>query len=159
MNIRKNVFSNTVTYLLPTLMTDMCRRRPCVIVCVCPRSKKKTAWAISNKLRINKTHMHWPWCQKVKGQGHTGSYQMCYSVGLQVEIIAYTDLSSVDFCVHAVLFVSEVDECAWRPCRNGGQCSDVVNGFRCRCPANYTGNTCGRGLYTMAVRGAKPGVL
>ncbi|PNJ19543.1 CRB2 isoform 1 [Pongo abelii] len=36
----------------------------------------------------------------------------------------------------------EVDECASRPCLNGGRCQDLPNGFRCHCPDGYAGPTC-----------------
>lgn len=37
----------------------------------------------------------------------------------------------------------EVDECAPRPCTNGGVCSNVEGaGFECACPAGWTGSTC-----------------
>jgi len=44
------------------------------------------------------------------------------------------------------LFIdAEIDECAPNPCKNGGQCVDLINGFRCHCPRNVTGITCSRG--------------
>ncbi|XP_054998949.1 protein crumbs homolog 2 [Sorex araneus] len=36
----------------------------------------------------------------------------------------------------------DVDECASRPCHNGGSCQDLPNGFQCRCVDGYTGLTC-----------------
>uniref|UniRef100_A0A4W3K7X0 Cubilin n=1 Tax=Callorhinchus milii TaxID=7868 RepID=A0A4W3K7X0_CALMI len=34
------------------------------------------------------------------------------------------------------------NECASNPCQNGGTCSDHVNGYFCRCPAEWTGPQC-----------------
>ncbi|XP_060056110.1 protein crumbs homolog 2 isoform X2 [Erinaceus europaeus] len=36
----------------------------------------------------------------------------------------------------------DVDECASRPCLNGGRCQDLHNSFQCHCPDGYTGLTC-----------------
>jgi formylglycine-generating enzyme required for sulfatase activity len=35
-----------------------------------------------------------------------------------------------------------IDDCASRPCQNGGTCTDQVNGFACSCAAGFTGPTC-----------------
>ncbi|KAM6169803.1 protein crumbs homolog 2 [Rhynchocyon petersi] len=35
-----------------------------------------------------------------------------------------------------------VDECASKPCMNGGLCQDLPNSFKCHCPNGYTGLTC-----------------
>ncbi|GFU13960.1 fibropellin-1, partial [Nephila pilipes] len=42
---------------------------------------------------------------------------------------------------------SEVKEkckgpCAENPCKNGGTCKDINNGFKCFCPSPYSGQTC-----------------
>ena len=34
------------------------------------------------------------------------------------------------------------DECSSDPCRNGGSCVDLFNGFVCRCPPQFEGRTC-----------------
>ncbi|XP_023557423.1 protein crumbs homolog 2 [Octodon degus] len=36
----------------------------------------------------------------------------------------------------------DVDECASRPCVNGGRCQDLPDGFQCYCSVGYTGLTC-----------------
>ncbi|XP_062815550.1 protein crumbs homolog 2 isoform X1 [Anolis carolinensis] len=35
-----------------------------------------------------------------------------------------------------------VDECASRPCQNGGSCADLVNGYECHCLPGYSGVEC-----------------
>ena len=35
-----------------------------------------------------------------------------------------------------------VDECSSGPCSNGGECVDLVDGFKCICPLGYTGAQC-----------------
>ena len=36
----------------------------------------------------------------------------------------------------------DVDDCATRPCQNGGSCHDLVNSFRCSCPPGTRGLLC-----------------
>lgn len=36
----------------------------------------------------------------------------------------------------------DVDECSSAPCANGGECVDLVDGFKCICPIGYTGSQC-----------------
>ena len=38
--------------------------------------------------------------------------------------------------------VTETDECAVGPCKNGGTCIDVANNFTCTCAAEYSGQAC-----------------
>ena len=40
---------------------------------------------------------------------------------------------------------ADQDECLSNPCRNGGQCIDLINGYRCECGTNYSGKNCERG--------------
>lgn len=37
---------------------------------------------------------------------------------------------------------SDINECASRPCENGGSCADGLDAFSCSCPAGWTGTTC-----------------
>ena len=43
-------------------------------------------------------------------------------------------------CVHN--FKLDINECAKKPCKNGGKCKDGVNKYTCTCVAGYTGTTC-----------------
>lgn len=40
------------------------------------------------------------------------------------------------------LYFADIDECASRPCLNGGTCIDGVNSYQCRCQSPYYGNRC-----------------
>ena len=43
--------------------------------------------------------------------------------------------------------VIEINACSPNPCKNGGSCTDLVNGFSCSCVAGYTGEDCSSGMY------------
>lgn len=34
------------------------------------------------------------------------------------------------------------NDCLSSPCKNGGTCTDIFNGFFCKCPPNWTGSNC-----------------
>ena len=42
--------------------------------------------------------------------------------------------------------LSELNECDSSPCANGGSCTDLVNGYVCRCVFGYYGDTCEHGI-------------
>ena len=42
----------------------------------------------------------------------------------------------------STFFERDEDECAERPCRNGGLCTDLPRGFSCQCSVTFTGPTC-----------------
>lgn len=35
-----------------------------------------------------------------------------------------------------------IDDCASSPCKNGGNCTDLINGFECHCQPGYKGKFC-----------------
>jgi hypothetical protein len=37
---------------------------------------------------------------------------------------------------------TDINECSSAPCKNGGICKDLVNGYECACVAGYDGTTC-----------------
>ena len=41
-----------------------------------------------------------------------------------------------------IIFLIDINECASRPCQNGGQCTDGINSYTCQCPPGYTGTNC-----------------
>ena len=41
--------------------------------------------------------------------------------------------------------VVDINECSPNPCKNGGSCTDLVNGFTCSCVAGYNGGDCSNG--------------
>ena len=47
--------------------------------------------------------------------------------------------------IQAVIFLSDIPECASNPCRNGGSCNELINGYNCSCPERYGGVNCEKG--------------
>lgn len=39
-------------------------------------------------------------------------------------------------------YFTDIDECAGGPCKHGGTCIDLIGGFRCECPLEWTGDVC-----------------
>uniref|UniRef100_G1S5Z9 Crumbs cell polarity complex component 2 n=1 Tax=Nomascus leucogenys TaxID=61853 RepID=G1S5Z9_NOMLE len=68
---------------------------------------------------------------EVRSSRPNGPYQPCLVLRVQVGPTA-GPLTGADCGV-------EMDECASRPCLNGGRCQDLPNGFQCHCPDGYTG--------------------
>ncbi|XP_078667416.1 E-selectin-like [Branchiostoma floridae x Branchiostoma belcheri] len=43
---------------------------------------------------------------------------------------------------HPAPTCEHINDCSPNPCKNGGTCTDLVNGFQCECLSGYTGDTC-----------------
>lgn len=37
---------------------------------------------------------------------------------------------------------TNINDCSSYPCENGGQCTDLIDGFSCTCELGYTGKKC-----------------
>ena len=45
-----------------------------------------------------------------------------------------------------LLFYLDVDDCMFNPCENGGNCTDGVNEYSCKCVHGYIGTDCETGI-------------
>lgn len=50
-----------------------------------------------------------------------------------------------------MLLILDIDECADDPCEHGGTCIDLVGGFRCECPPEWSGDLCQVGEFTKII--------
>ena len=50
-------------------------------------------------------------------------------------------------CFQISFSIVDINECSPNPCKNGGSCTDLVNGFSCSCVAGYNGDVCSNGNY------------
>ena len=41
-----------------------------------------------------------------------------------------------------ILDVVDIDDCKSNPCENGGNCTDALNNYTCKCAPGYTGDNC-----------------
>ena len=42
-------------------------------------------------------------------------------------------------------YISDINECDYSPCSNGGICINSFGSFSCDCPKGWQGNTCANG--------------
>ena len=54
---------------------------------------------------------------------------------------------------YSTLLVVDIDDCAAKPCQNGGVCKDQINGYKCTCKPGFVGVNCDKGtcIYNMIV--------
>ena len=50
-----------------------------------------------------------------------------------------------------LFFSSDIDECAPKPCQNGGSCEDSINSYTCKCLAGFDGENCENSEYLRLV--------
>lgn len=42
-------------------------------------------------------------------------------------------------------YISDIDECSATPCKNGGQCTNLINDYSCKCTGSFEGKNCSSG--------------
>lgn len=52
-------------------------------------------------------------------------------------------LTRLETKVERLISILNEDNCRSNPCQNGGTCVDMFDGYLCRCPPNWEGETCG----------------
>ena len=63
---------------------------------------------------------------------------------LKESLSIVTDLM-LCYCICRFVQLLDTDECASRPCKNGGSCIDRVNKYNCSCAIGYAGINCETG--------------
>ena len=51
----------------------------------------------------------------------------------------------------SVLYVTDKNECANNPCKNGATCVNLPGSYRCDCKSGYSGNNCETGEIIFSV--------
>ena len=62
-------------------------------------------------------------------------------------VVLVDDFLNIIITINCINFVSDINECESNPCRYKGICTDLLNRYRCKCAAGYTGSRCGTSMY------------
>ena len=79
-------------------------------------------------------------CLKHRGKVANSAISSNEKNGGHTYVCAFTLTKSL--MTKHVCLLSDIDECAVRPCQNGGNCTDAVNDYDCNCAAGYSGRNC-----------------
>ena len=66
----------------------------------------------------------------------------------------YAFTNPLEYLLHHVnlTFLLAIDECASRPCMNGGNCTDEINEYTCECADGFTGLNCESGIKIITLK-------
>ena len=48
-----------------------------------------------------------------------------------------------------IIFLSDANECATKPCKQGATCMNSIGGYNCICPKGFQGKVCEKGMILM----------
>ncbi|XP_017492298.1 PREDICTED: protein serrate-like, partial [Rhagoletis zephyria] len=70
------------------------------------------------------------------------SNEQCNSYTRKKSQLIPSFCSILRFFFLSISHLTDIDECAGGPCEHGGTCIDLIGGFRCECPPEWTGDVC-----------------
>lgn len=75
------------------------------------------------------------------------SFNVCSLFSMSVFIMRWFNLDTFGWCALFAIDTgrdceTDIDECAVNPCRNGGECVNMIAKFKCICPVGYSGTLC-----------------
>ena len=54
-------------------------------------------------------------------------------------------MKKIEIKIKKLITLTDINECASNPCKNGATCTNQQNAFSCTCAAGWTGTTCATG--------------